>query len=82
MEEDNILNPHATKSTAEFRLRAKHYGISLDWSKKHEEMEKKDKIKFDHLANKLKIESLMREEFKKIKKEKKLEMNEKELKNA
>ena len=40
-------------------------------------MEKKDKIKFEHLAGKLKIESLMREEFRNMKKEKELEMREK-----
>ena len=31
IEEDNHLNPHAARSTAEFRVRAKHYGLNIDW---------------------------------------------------
>ena len=56
MEEDQHLNPHASKSTAEFKKRAKHYNINLDWRQKNFEMEKKDKLKFDHLATSLNIE--------------------------
>ena len=32
MAEDNSLNPHAHKSTSEILKRAKHYGLTLDWS--------------------------------------------------
>ena len=55
IEEENHLNPHAARSTAEFKIRAKHYGVSLDWSLKKVEMEKKDLAKFNDLADSLKI---------------------------
>ena len=55
IEEENHLNPHAARSTAEFKLRAKHYNVPLDWKLKQVEMEKKDAAKFNDLADRLQI---------------------------
>ena len=43
IQEDNLLDPHAGKSTAEFKQRAKMYGVSLDWKKNKHRWRKKIK---------------------------------------